>query len=48
MAKKNIPNSNPKPTGPSGKPTNNPGGKVIIKGNVPTMHNPPPPPPKKK
>ena len=33
---------------PQGVPKNNPGGKIIIKGSVPTLQNPPPPPPKKK
>jgi len=42
MAKQNNSNSRPKSV-----PTNNPGGKGIIKGNVPTMRNPPPPPKKK-
>jgi hypothetical protein len=49
MAKKEKTNPKPSPNSqPSGEPTNIPGGKVIIKGSVPTMQNPPPPPPKNK
>ena len=48
MTKKSTNTPRNKPSGPVGKPTNNPGGKVIIKGSVPRMSSPPPPPPKKK
>lgn len=42
MAKQN------KPSGPQGKPRNNPGNRSPKpKGQVTTMRNPPPPPPKK-
>lgn len=44
MAEKSKSSPSSKPTG---QVTNNPGGKGIIKGNVPTMRNPPPPPKKK-